>query len=285
MTTSTSHQPKTYSEVLTHLLPPHTPAPVLQPPSPQNTQAPRPIYPSLTSTIASLELHPALETFLHILNADLASAHFLVRHMQSPPAWEGMLLHALLHRFEGHISNGRAWYTDIAGAAVLEYVWGSDGKVDEARDSAAVKKEAKEATEQERQEKADAGRTDKDADAKHSAQNNADDGDASAPGTSAAQEASQSLPRVTKFLNRVAKVQELATAPHKFEGGKEAFEREVGELREESEVECRRLLAWCEVKFGTESLQDAREEYAPMSEKIAEIATKQVMGGEGWRKF
>jgi len=239
----------------------------------------------LTSTIASLELHPALETFLHILNADLASAHFLVRHMQSPPAWEGMLLHALLHRFEGHISNGRAWYTDIAGAAVLEYVWGSEGTVDEVRDSAGLKKAAAEAIEQEKKAKEEAGRLDKDIDAKHSAQNNADDKDASAPGTTAAQEASNSLPRVTKFLNRVAKVQELATAPHKFEGGKDAFEKELEELRNESEVECRRLLAWCEVKYGTESLQDAREEYAPMSEKIAEIATKQVMGGEGWRKF
>jgi len=205
--------------------------------------------------------------------------------MQSPPAWEGMLLHALLHRFEGHISNGRAWYTDIAGAAVLEYVWGSDGTVDGVRDSEALRTEAKKAIEQEKTAKEETGRADKDADAKHSAQNNADDGDASAPGTSAAQEASKALPRVTKFLERVSKVQELATARHKFEGGQDAFEQELEELRKESEVEVRRLLAWCEVKFGTESMQDAREEYAPMSEKIAEIATKQVMGGEGWRKF
>lgn len=196
-----------------------------------------------------------------------------------------MLLHALLHRFEGHISNGRAWYTDIAGAAVLEYVWGSGGTVDSVRNSEGVRREASEAIEQEKQAKQEAGRMDKDADAKHSAQNNADDGDASAPGTSAAQDASKGLPRVTKFLNRVAKVQEVAMAPHKFEGGRDAFEREVEELREESEVEIRRLLAWCEAKFGTESVQDARGEYAPMSEKIKEIATKQVMGGEGWRKF
>lgn len=285
MTTPTPSHSAAYANLLNQLLPPNNPAPVLQPPSPQNTQAPRPTHPKLTHTIAALELHPALETFLHILNADLASAHFLVRHMQSPPAWEGMLLHALLHRYEGHISNGKAWYTDIAGAAVLEYLWGSDGTVEQVRDSDALRKEAGDAIEQERKAKEEAGRADKDADAKHSAQNNADDGDASAPGTSAAQEQSKALPRVKKFLNRVAKVQETAMARHKFEGGKEAFEQELEELRKESEVECRRLLAWCEVKYGTETLQDARQEYAPMSEKIAEIATKQVMGGEGWRKF
>lgn len=44
---------------------------------------------ALTARISELQLHPTLEAALHLLNADLASAHFLVRHMQGPPAVEG----------------------------------------------------------------------------------------------------------------------------------------------------------------------------------------------------
>lgn len=76
--------------------------------------------------IARLALHPCLEALLHILNNDLSSAHFLVRHMQSPPAWEGMLLHAVLHRIEGDYANAEAWYDDVAESEVLIYVWGDD---------------------------------------------------------------------------------------------------------------------------------------------------------------
>jgi hypothetical protein len=72
---------------------------------------------NLTAQIAGLQLHPTLEAALHILNHDLPSAHFLVRHMQSTPAVEGMLLHGILHRIEGDYDNARAWYSDVAGDA------------------------------------------------------------------------------------------------------------------------------------------------------------------------
>ena len=75
-----------------------------------------PAYPSLTSAISSLLLHPTLEAALHILNADLPSAHFLVRHMQAPPAVEGMLLHSILHRCEGDMQNARLWAGDVRDA-------------------------------------------------------------------------------------------------------------------------------------------------------------------------
>lgn len=68
----------------------------------------------LTAIIADLHVHPTLEALLHILNADLPSAHFLVRHMQAPPAVEGMLLHGILHRAEGDFNNARAWVEDVA---------------------------------------------------------------------------------------------------------------------------------------------------------------------------
>jgi hypothetical protein len=52
---------------------------------------PRATSPALTASISALQLHPTLEAALHLLNADLPSAHFLVRHMQGPPAVEGTL--------------------------------------------------------------------------------------------------------------------------------------------------------------------------------------------------
>ncbi|KAF1829421.1 hypothetical protein BDW02DRAFT_642871 [Decorospora gaudefroyi] len=82
---------------------------LLRPPqTPQN--------PSLTAKIANLHVHPTLETLLHILNHDLPSAHFLVRHMQAPPAVEGMLLHSILHRAEGDFRNARLWAGDVVDA-------------------------------------------------------------------------------------------------------------------------------------------------------------------------
>ncbi|KAH6868025.1 hypothetical protein BKA58DRAFT_411953 [Alternaria rosae] len=70
----------------------------------------------LTATIADLHVHPTIEALLHIANHDLNSAHFLVRHMQAPPAVEGMLLHGILHRAEGDFNNARAWISDVADA-------------------------------------------------------------------------------------------------------------------------------------------------------------------------
>ena len=81
---------------------------VLAPKKPRDAQ--------LTATIADLHVHPTIEALLHLLNHDLPSAHFLVRHMQAPPAVEGMLLHGILHRAEGDFSNARAWISDVSDA-------------------------------------------------------------------------------------------------------------------------------------------------------------------------
>lgn len=85
--------------------------------TPSLTRPPsHPFNPPLTPLIASLQLHPTLEATLHLLNGDLPSAHFLARHMSSPPAVEGMLLHAIVHRTEGDYANARAWAGDVADA-------------------------------------------------------------------------------------------------------------------------------------------------------------------------
>ncbi|KAB8301184.1 hypothetical protein EYC80_003078 [Monilinia laxa] len=96
------------------------PAPLLPPVSPHD--------PNLTSEIASLQLHPTLETALHLLNLDLPSAHFLVRHMQSAPAFEGMYLHGILHRIEGDYDNARAWYSDVKESEIYSKLWGKGGQ-------------------------------------------------------------------------------------------------------------------------------------------------------------
>ncbi|KAL8687989.1 MAG: hypothetical protein Q9218_005983 [Villophora microphyllina] len=114
----------TFSSLYTHLL--TSPAPLLPPGKAK--------FPALTSSISALSLHPTLETALHILNTDLPSAHFLVRHMQSPPAYEGMFLHGILHRVEGDYDNARAWYDNIADSEVFEHVWGEAGDKEGAQD-------------------------------------------------------------------------------------------------------------------------------------------------------
>lgn len=96
------------------------PSPLLPPPSPRDL--------TLASEIASLQLHPTLEAALHILNLDLPSAHFLVRHMQSAPAFEGMYLHGILHRIEGDYDNARAWYSDVKDSEIYSKLWGKSGQ-------------------------------------------------------------------------------------------------------------------------------------------------------------
>jgi hypothetical protein len=73
-------------------------------------------FPDLTAVISNLQVHPTIETVLHMANSDLPSAHFLVRHMQAPPAVEGMLLHGILHRAEGDFPNSQAWISDVKDA-------------------------------------------------------------------------------------------------------------------------------------------------------------------------
>jgi hypothetical protein len=73
-------------------------------------------FPDMTASISDQQFHPTIEAVLHMLNSDLPSAHFLVRHMQAVPAVEGMLLHGILHRAEGDMDNSRAWISDVKDA-------------------------------------------------------------------------------------------------------------------------------------------------------------------------
>jgi len=111
-----SLQYSTFPVLYTHLL--SLPPPLIPPSHPPN--------PTLTTAIAALSLHPTLEAACHILNSDLPSAHFLVRHMQAPPALEGMFLHGILHRVEGDYDNARAWYGNVKDSDVFRDVWSGE---------------------------------------------------------------------------------------------------------------------------------------------------------------
>lgn len=121
--------PETFTSIHAHLTSTYPP-PLLPPPRPHD--------PSLSDKITSLQIHPTLEALLHILNADLPSAHFLVRKMQSAPAVEGMYIHGLLHRVEGDYDNCRAWYADVHHEDVFVNLWGKSTH-DEERDADAIK--------------------------------------------------------------------------------------------------------------------------------------------------
>ncbi|MCJ1295492.1 hypothetical protein MMC34_007055 [Xylographa carneopallida] len=79
--------------------------------------------PKLTDKISSLYIHPTLEAAFHLLNCDLPSTHFLVRHMQAAPMFEAMYLHGILHRIEGDYDNARAWYGNVADTEVFKKNW------------------------------------------------------------------------------------------------------------------------------------------------------------------
>ncbi|KAK4945158.1 hypothetical protein LTR10_015584 [Elasticomyces elasticus] len=110
-------QESPYTTLLSSLLPPSTPhIPLSLPVSPHKAHIP-------AQKISSLQLHPVIESALHIINLDLPSAHFLLRHMQAKPAWEAMYLHGILHRIEGDIDNARAWYGDVQDSEVFQTLW------------------------------------------------------------------------------------------------------------------------------------------------------------------
>ncbi|KAK3671050.1 hypothetical protein LTR78_009011 [Recurvomyces mirabilis] len=87
----------------------------------------------LAGTISDLSIHPTLEAILHILNADLSSAHFLCRHMQNRPAYEGMYIHGLLHRVEGDYRNAEAWYGDVSASDAFRSAWPGESGLDDAK--------------------------------------------------------------------------------------------------------------------------------------------------------
>ncbi|KAL6705363.1 hypothetical protein ACN47E_007012 [Coniothyrium glycines] len=228
--------PPTLHSLFTHLLPTTS---LASPPL-------KPHHPSLTPQIAALHLHPTLEALLHILNHDLPSAHFLVRHMQAAPAVEGMLLHGVLHRAEGDFDNARAWVRDVADAC--------EGFVPKRR--AEGERLAGDVFERVQ------GR---------------DGGDLVAfvyggngGGGGLGEEVGALIDDVEVWRGKKA-------------GGEKEEEGKRIEARIRREAE--RVREWCEAKFGGGEFRDATKAWVKNSEEINKISGDMVSGGKGHREF
>lgn len=202
--------------------------------------------PSLTSEIASLQLHPTLEALLHIYNQDLPSAHFLVRHMQGAPAFEGMYIHGLLHRIEGDYANCLAWYADVSESAVFESFYGSaDGSK-----QGPVAELLEFLSPEERQR--------------------------CSPKDENEKQPAQECARI--FIRSIDRLQQASKM------GSD-FDRRKANLQKVSAAELEALVDWCISKFGTEKLEDASAAWSQPSQETKEIGERMVSGGEGYRKF
>ncbi|EMC96267.1 hypothetical protein BAUCODRAFT_33617 [Baudoinia panamericana UAMH 10762] len=94
-------------------------------------------------------------------------------------------------------------------------------------------------------------------------------------------------------------VAESEVFEHVWPGGLEdakAFLRRVEKLRKEkvgdiraleqdSKREIAALVEWCRQKFGTNIVADATTVWVEPSEEHRKIASKMLVGGEGWRQF
>ncbi|GAM86141.1 hypothetical protein ANO11243_041520 [Dothideomycetidae sp. 11243] len=217
------------------------PAPLLPPPNA--------LYTSMTASIASLQLHPTLEALLHLYNHDLPSAHFLVRHMQAAPAYEGMYIHGLLHRIEGDYSNCLAWYADVASSEVFQSFYGRSE--DETTHSPA-EEHLSFLPSSERQSL-----------------------------SSPAKVEDEKLPPQSAARIFIRAIKALHSAPNK----NDDYKSREASLEKVSAAEMQALTKWCVDRFGTEKLEDASGAWAVSDEHTREIGQKMVSGGEGYRKF
>lgn len=243
---SSSHQ-----EILEQLLSPTTHPLFSLPVSPR-----KPIIPS--SRISELSLHPVLESLLHVLNLDLPSAHFLLRHMQAAPAYEAMYLHGILHRIEGDLDNARAWYGDVQDSEVFRAVWSGMGSgVD---DLGAFPITRPESAQSEKQHGHDHDH----------------DHDQSSPTNHGG-----SSPRIEPIQQALSFLDQLTQARTTVRSGQPA----PANLIHTSIDELSRVWRFCEAKFGTQQVLDASTVWVSMADKHADIAEKMIVGGEGWREF
>ncbi|KAL6242715.1 hypothetical protein RBB50_010361 [Rhinocladiella similis] len=262
---SASPSASSYNSILSSLLPPTTThIPLSLPVSPAK--------PHISSdAISSLRVHPVLEAGLHILNLDLPSAHFLLRHVQARPACEAMYLHGILHRVEGDIENARAWYGDVKNEEVFRFVW-QEGDDDKDDDNDAVDRD-------------------------HAVDRDGD-GDGDGHETSKPESGCYEK-RAREFLSRVESYKRChpTTTTTTTTASASNAEKDVSTtskddndndtIAQTSLRELQRFMTFCERKFGTSpvSVSDASEIWVSMADTYKEKAANMITGGEGWREF
>ncbi|KAF2221422.1 hypothetical protein BDZ85DRAFT_16647 [Elsinoe ampelina] len=222
--------------------------------------------PKMTDRIASLYVHPTLESLLHILNLDLPSAHFLVRHMQAAPQHEGMYIHGLLHRIEGDYDNSRAWYADVCTTDAFTSFYPNNTPTSTHPLSFLFNLPSPEQ---------DALENDLDAPSRTSI-------------TSSEPEprilhtkAGGKLPSQTSaryFISAIEKLRRSSASSQEYTDRKAALEKA-------SRAEIEALVQFCVDKYGTEKVKDASKVWVQPGEEHRAMGEKMVSGGEGWRKF
>ncbi|EXJ80299.1 hypothetical protein A1O1_08441 [Capronia coronata CBS 617.96] len=271
MTTTAQNQDpsssSSYQTLLSRLTPPSLPHDPLSLPT-------SPLKPHLPATeIASLQLHPVIESALHILNHDLPAAHFLLRHMQAPPAWEAMYLHGILHRVEGDVDNARAWLWRLFGVK-----FNIKGKIKvaikvtiKANIEGKIKAKGKMANSTKRKGKEKANYFALFRIRRVISDNNL----------------TRTLVVITITIIILGLVlshsQDHPNSNRTFPMPSEAHTHSsLGDL---SLQELLRFLSYCEAKFGTDRVVDASGIWVSMADKHKDKAADMITGGEGWREF
>ena len=184
--------------------------------------------------------------------------------MQDPSVHpEAALLHAILHRIEGDIENARAWY-----GSTLEAVGGSQGSDGVGEPNGDRKDDASNVLEAAWPVSSSSSSSALDGPTQH---NNDASGDTT---TTTPTTSSTAHTRALAFLDAAASIR-----------SKTKCTDEVARLATESLEEIRRVLRWCEEKYGTASVSDATTVWTRMAEEHREMAQGMIVGGEGWREF
>lgn len=296
--TSASPSPSstdTYQTTLSSLLPPQAQhVPLSLPISPHALLIP-------SHRIASLSVHPVLEAALHILNLDLPSAHFLLRHMQAPPAWEAMYLHGVLHRVEGDLANARAWYGDVRESVVFQAVWGDDrgmggGLEGEGEGESGREEKCANVCSTRSMSTASgpphvlSNTANSDSNVSTANQHSSAAGPDTNPKPRAFQNAMSFLDQVEAYklhLVGSSKSRPPSSTTNATKPADSSSSTPLTEayLRSASLHELVRILSFCETKFGMEPVTDASGSWVSMAEKHKDKAAEMITGGEGWREF
>ncbi|KAF4554024.1 Hypothetical protein D9617_5g069000 [Elsinoe fawcettii] len=274
----TSNSPEAFDDLYAHIK--TFPTPLLPPGKSYD--------PKMTDRIASLYVHPTLEALLHILNLDLPSAHFLVRHMQAAPQIEGMYIHGLLHRIEGDYDNCRAWYADVctSPAFLSFYSPGASVTSDPPTSESQSKDQAPKASYSNYKDSSfpsplqflSSSRDLEDDldDESHSSLQSGSNEPRILHTKAGGKLASQTSARY--FISAIQKLRNTSTSSPEYAQRK-------AELEKASEAEIEALVKFCMDKYGSKQLKDATTVWVQPGEEHRAMGEEMVSGGEGWRKF
>lgn len=304
-------QGQTYTAILAALLPPLKPYPLLPSFSSSAYDS------SLSSSIAALSLHPTLEALLHILNNDLPSAHFLVRHMQSPMPLTASCTTCSPSTITPATDQPNAvpvrTMADVVRSPSLPSTTpaphppgptpqphhppahlttnSADASVPKAEGLAlhALLHRIELDTENARAWYRDLAAVAPALKLAIWPGTAVRSGDAGTEGALPTADVEAFLDRVDAVRGAHANLPPQGSAGARMHIKGDVREVDVAaelvDLERESGREIRALLGWLEARYGTAAWADVSGEWASHGEKIGAMAQKQVVGGEGWRSF